>query len=375
MSKQLLYFVALFVSVSAYSQTTINGSFQHNGTTRNYSFYVPAIYNASNPVPLVFNLHGYTSNGQQQAFYGDFRPIADTANFIVVHPEGSIQPASTSTQFWNVGFFPSNVNDVDFLEKLIDTIAASHNIDLSRVYSTGMSNGGYMSFELACHSGRFAAIASVTGSMTSSMEMGCNPLKPTPVMLIHGTADPTVPYDGATGSLAISDVLNYWASFNNCPVPPSVNLVPDLILGDMSSAEHSVYQPGDNGVTMEHFKVINGGHTWPGASINIGTTCMDFSASKEIWRFFSQYTNPLASIDAGELNRGISFGPNPATDYISVFTEAPQELSATICDLDGRLLIQTQGLDKLDVRSLSSGVYFLTIRQNGQMLTERIIKN
>ena len=197
----LTTFLFFLVNSISFSQTTVNDSFMHNGLTRTYSFYVPAIYDGSQAYPLVLNLHGYTSNGTEQSFYGNFKPIADTAGFIVVHPEGTIQTGTASTQFWNVGFFPSNVDDIGFLESLIDTISASYNIDATRIYSTGMSNGGFMSYKLACESNRFAAIASVTGSMTGQMQNNCSPIKPIPVMEIHGTADPTVPYNGQSGML------------------------------------------------------------------------------------------------------------------------------------------------------------------------------
>ena len=76
------------------AQQTVNGSFTFGGTARNYSLYVPASYSSNQSVPLLLNLHGYTSNGSQQAIYGDFRQIADTANFIVVHPNGTIDPVA-----------------------------------------------------------------------------------------------------------------------------------------------------------------------------------------------------------------------------------------------------------------------------------------
>ena len=329
----------------------------HNGITRTYSIYLPAAYDGSVPVPVVFNLHGYTSNATEQSFYGDFKPIADTANFIVVHPNGTIQPGTTTTQFWNVGFFASPIDDVDFLETLLDQLISTYNVNEARVYSTGMSNGGYMSYTLACQSSRFAAVASVTGSMTTATLNGCNPTKPTPVMEIHGTADGIVPYIGTTGSSPIIDVLNYWAGFNNCPITPTVTQVPDLVLSDMATAEHWVYAPGSNGVTMEHFKVNNGGHTWPGAVFNTGVTCMDFSASKEIWRFFSQFENPLASIDDLSALATFRVYPNPSSGVVRLSTNSIQTVHVT--DLQGRTFESVPENGVLNLDYLPNGLYLL----------------
>ena len=338
------------------AQSTVNGSLVHNGINRTYSVYLPASYTGTTSVPVVFNLHGYTSNGLQQSLYGNFTTIADTANFIVVHPDGTVQPGTASTLFWNVGFFSSPVDDVDFLETLLDQLISTYNINEARVYSTGMSNGGYMSYLLACQSSRFAAIASVTGSMTTSTLNGCSPTKPTPVMEIHGTADGTVPYNGTAGSSSITEVMNYWVNFNNCPATPVITQVPDIILSDMASAEHWVYAQGNNGVTMEHFKVLNGGHTWPGATFNIGITCMDFSASKEIWRFFSQFENPLVGVNELNATSNVVY-PNPSKGDLYLPTSGTQEV--TITDLQGRSFNLKTENSWLHFDHLPDGVYLI----------------
>jgi len=145
---------------------TINGSIEHNGMDRSYILYVPESYDGTKAVPLVLNFHGYTSNAKDQMNYGDFRPLADKEGFIVVHPQGTLLDGKTH---WNVGGWTlaSKVDDVAFTEALLDHLSSEYKIDAKRVYSTGMSNGGYMSFLLACQlSNRIAAVASVTGSMT-----------------------------------------------------------------------------------------------------------------------------------------------------------------------------------------------------------------
>jgi polyhydroxybutyrate depolymerase len=368
-----LFFI-LFISLSSVAQSTINGSFVHDGLTRSYSFYVPVMYDGSQAVPLILNLHGYTSNAAEQSIYGNFKPIADTAGFIVVHPEGTVQAGTTSTQFWNIGLFGSNVDDVGFLTALIDTISAHYSIDHSRVYTTGMSNGGYMSYKLVCETTRFAAMASVTGDMTVAMRNNCNAAPPTPVMEIHGTADGTVPYGGSTGVLSIDSVMNYWAFKNGCPTPPSMSQVPDIVPTDGATAEHFVWGPGTNGVTMELFKIINGGHTWPGAPVVIGTTCMDFSASKEIWRFFNQYSNPLATINESAEN-SISVYPNPCEDLLMIDSNSSSIDQVILTNISGEIIPISLEDKTISLTHLPAGFYFLTITSESHLFQSKIFKN
>ena len=176
------FIIALFaLPFIAQSQQTINGTITHDNLQRDYIMYIPASYNSANPVPLVFCFHGYSSNASTNFTYTNFKGIADTAGFIVVHPQGTLLQGVTH---WNVGGWTlaSTVDDVGFTNALIDSISSDYSINSDRVYSTGMSNGGYMSFLLACQlSNRFAAVASVTGSMTPQTYNACNTTHPTPI--------------------------------------------------------------------------------------------------------------------------------------------------------------------------------------------------
>ncbi len=364
-----------FLAASALSaQTTISGTITHGGLTREYRLYVPASYSAATPAPLVFNLHGYTSDMLQQEFYGDFRPIADTAGFLLVHPNGTLDGGGN--RFWNVGFFPSAVDDVGFLEALMDSLSADYSIDPSRVYSAGMSNGGFMGYHLACNSDRFAAIASVTGSMSTATYASCSPTRPIPVIEIHGTADGTVPYGGTTGMKPIADVLDYWATFNSCPTPPTVATVPNTAVFDGATAEHHVYAPGDDGVTIEHFKVISGAHTWPGAPIVIGVTCMDFDASEEIWRFFSQHT--LVTHRGETLTeQALQISPVPVADELHVTLDVSGPLSFAVLDGTGREVmagIAQGGTFTLAAGGLAPGFYLLRLSDGKTEAVKRFVR-
>ena len=131
--KNLFFF--LFLSFASFGQQTINGTLQHGGLSRTFILYVPASYAPGVPAPLVFNFHGYSSNAQEQMFYGDFRPIADTAGFLLVHPMGTLD--GSNTPYWNSGW-GGTVDDIGFTSALIDFIAASYSVNLDRVFSTGI---------------------------------------------------------------------------------------------------------------------------------------------------------------------------------------------------------------------------------------------
>ena len=283
MNQILLFF--LLVNLNVYSQQTINQSITHNSLQRDYIIHIPSVYSVNDPIPLVFCLHGYGGNANSIMSYTNFNYISDTAGFIVVYPQGALFQGSTH---WNAGglTFGSNIDDVDFISSLLDSLSDQYNIDLTRVYSTGMSNGGYMSFLLACNlSDRIAAIASVTGSMTIQTYNSCNPQHPIPILQIHGTYDQTVPYYGnPSWTKSIDDVLQYWVNHNNCNPTPTTISIPDINLFDNSTVERLTWENGSNSVVADHLKVIGGGHDWFGAWGN-----MDINSSIEIWKFFSKY--------------------------------------------------------------------------------------
>jgi len=349
---------------SSFAQETINASITHDGIQRDYILYIPELYDGNTTVPLVLNFHGFGSSASQQMFYGDFRNIADTEGFLLVHPEGT---TFIGNQFWNVGFpgLSSNIDDVGFTEALIDELATLYAIDLDRVYATGMSNGGFMSFLLACQlSEKIAAVASVTGSMTQDTFDDCNAQHPTPILQIHGTEDDVVLYNENNLSLPIPDVISYWVDHNNCETTPTTTTLPDVDVSDGSTIEHSVYEDGDNGVTTEHMKVIGGGHTWPGSVLNTAGTNQDIDASMEIWLFFSRYDiDGLLSTDDFENNQ-VTIYPNPTQSKINLSLNFSKEVDYKLFSPLGKQLMTgtiTSSNEEIDISHLPSNIYFLKV--------------
>lgn len=359
--KNLLIFSTALVLLCCvnqiFAQQTINGTIMHDNLEREYILYVPANYDASNSVPLVINFHGYTSNAQQQMFYGDFRPIADQAGFLVVQPQGTLD--NTGTTHFNVGWGQSTVDDVGFTSALLDTLAAEYAINMERVYSTGMSNGGFMSYLLACElSDRIAAIASVTGSMTPNF-IPCTPNHPMPVLEIHGTEDETVPYEGAIFATDIDEVVQHWVKFNNCDEEPMFEEIEDFNTSDMSTVEHYVYENGDNDVNTELFKIIGGGHTWPGTAFAFGSTNQDINASEEVWKFFDRYDiNGLRETTSASTfvpRSVVEAFPNPSSGVVNLKFENAAYRNYTIYSLVGEPILE--GISNADQAAIDLSEY------------------
>lgn len=366
--RNILFVIFLFATIYSNAQQTLNESMLHDGVTREYIVYVPAVYNGSSSVPLLFNFHGYGMSANNQMSYGNMRAVADTAGFILVYPQGTLFLGSPH---WNVGSWTlgSTADDIGFTEAMIDTLAANYNIDLNRVYSCGYSNGGYFSFVLACQlSAEIAAIGSVGGTMSTETYNSCNPSHPTPVVTIHGTDDAIVSYSGGNpnNSESLSDVNTYWANYNNTIVPPVVSTLPNIDTTDGSTAELSLFDNGDNCTSVEHYKVIGGDHDWPGSWGN-----MDINADAVIWSFVSKYDlNGLIGCATTSINENnntqenYKIYPNPVHTQITLDLGLAVEKEFRLYNPIGELVLTGvlhSQISTIDLSSLPPNVYVLNI--------------
>ena len=258
-------------------------------SNREFYIYIPSTYSKEDsPYPLLFSLHGYTSYALWNLSYTGFQSIADEEKFIIIYPQGSILN-STGETHWNVGGWTigSKSEDINFINDLIDWTHLKYNIDLSRVYSVGMSNGGFMSYHLACNlSDRIAAIGSVTGSMTPETLETCEPEHPTPVIQIHGKLDFTVPYNGNSYMMPINDVIQYWNDFNDCSQSP-INFPISDNDGDNYRGLISRYENCLNEVSFELYLLDKLGHEWP--RVDDDEAPSDIHSASILWEFLSKY--------------------------------------------------------------------------------------
>lgn len=260
----------------------------NDSLTRSYWLHLPPQLDTT-PLPLLLCYHGYTSNARNLMTYSNFNNIADREGFIVVYPQGT---PLKGKNHWNVGGWTreSTVDDVAFTRALIDTLSQRHPIDTHRIYATGMSNGGYMSLLLACQlADRIAAVASVTGSMTPEMYRDCAPQRPIPILQLHGTADPVVPYRGGYDwTVSIDSTLQYWIAHNSADTTAIVQPLPNRYWFDFSRPTFYHYPARDStSAEVQHYQVRNGRHDWFGAWGN-----RDIHASEIIWRFLSPHRLP-----------------------------------------------------------------------------------
>lgn len=371
---QLFLRLLFFIIIGKLNAQTFVDSIPHQNYTRYFRVHLPTGYSPSMAYPLVLNYHGYTSNALQQELYTDMSTLADEHKFIVVYPEGLYNS-------WNVGFLPqpyfSGIDDVGFTNVLLDTLMARYNIDAGRIYACGMSNGGYMSYRLACElSNRITAIASVTGLMTDSTAFYCNPLRTMPILQIHGTADMVVNYNGFPTSLGVDETLNLWASKNNCGSETSTVNIPNTNTTDLCTAEQIDYTSCTGCGQIRFFKIIGGGHTWPGGAIDLpsnGPTNRDIEATREIWNFFQMHSTPCFVGLNEETTTEIKIFPNPGTNIIQVDTEHPIQ-QITLVDMAGRQLLKSTE-NTLHVEHLHLGVYLLVIKTANQTSTHRWLKS
>lgn len=262
-------------------------SLSHDGLTREYLLYVPSSYTGNIQVPLLFNFHGYGGTSSGHLSSADMRSLADQENFILVYPQGSLINGSPH---WNSslpgGDNKSTADDIGFVDAMITSISSTYQIDSSRIYACGYSNGGMMSYFLAgSMSDKIAAIGSMSGTM---LEGNPTPANPVAMINIHGTNDSVLPYSGGDGSISTADTLSYWAGHNGASTIPVVS----TLISGSSSVEKSVYADNNGTAWVEHYKVNGGGHVWIDLDIN------GSNANQLIWDFFKRHglngpiTNP-----------------------------------------------------------------------------------
>jgi polyhydroxybutyrate depolymerase len=208
-----------FEAVSFYTANRDNGSFVSSGEKRDYLLYVPKSYDRHSPTPLVISMHGAGLWGAAQRETSRWNELADKQGFIVVYPSGV---GGKGVRVWRAEPGPSLMKDVRFISELIDTLKASYNIDSTRIYANGLSNGGGMSFALSCTlSDRIAAVGMVAAAQTLSWNW-CTDHRPVPMIAFHGTADPEVPYAGGSSWLSSRPFPNVerwvanWGRRNGC---------------------------------------------------------------------------------------------------------------------------------------------------------------
>lgn len=245
-----------------------------NGQERSYDLFVPGGFPDA-AAPLVLDLHGLLGTPEAQDELSGMQAKARLEGFVVAQPTGLALSWDTIT---------GNGEDVAFLRGVVADVATRTAIDQNRVFATGMSNGGGMVDRLGCVAGDvFAAVAPVAGWYVPTVE--CDTDVVVPILAIHGTDDPVVPYDGE-GSLfvPVREWAGDWATRNGCdPEAIERNLTTDVTSVEWTDCDADV----------SLLVVEGGGHGWPGTTDQerTGASTASIDATDLIWEFFTRHTN------------------------------------------------------------------------------------
>jgi polyhydroxybutyrate depolymerase len=262
-----------------------------DGLLRTYRLHVPPGYTGNSPYPLVIVLHGGGGTGIEMESLTGFSALADQENFIVAYPNGYVD------HHWADGRGTTQpeiqgVNDVNFISDLITKVCQDANIDSTRVYACGFSNGAIMTNLLGCDlSYRLAAIGGVSGELAENIS-DHTPSQPLGVIYFHGTDDPVVPYDGGlvlgpNGGrvLSVNETMLFWVEADGSDSTPSMTLLADVDPTDGTRVIHFASLNGSGDTEVHLYRVENGGHTWPDCSL-IGKVTHDIDATQLMWDFF-----------------------------------------------------------------------------------------
>ena len=306
--ERLIMFIRLLVLLSLFNASSIVSDHRtiiHEGIEREYIVHVPE--NLNNDSPIVFVIHGYTGSAEGIAAYSGMNSIAEREGFIAVYPQGTID--SYGNAFFNVGYEfndDSPINDVSFIRELVKSISQEFNLKRKRAFATGMSNGGDMSYLLACTSSDlFKAVAPVAGVLMKGLKDSCKFNSPVPIFEIHGTADKISLFEG--------DLNNEegWGAYYDLPSTIDffaeryqlTNKSVKQTISKESGADYDIFFERHWSDDLEEevwmYRIENGRHVWPGIKFNwwnnplaryyFGSGNEDINASEEVWAFFKKY--------------------------------------------------------------------------------------
>lgn len=363
--KNLLLFAIVITSFNLFAQQT-NETLQVGTTTRTYVQYLPTGFDsATESLPVVFCLHGIGDVATNMANIG-FNQMADTARFIAVYPQG-MQNAFSQNSWNNGAFLSSTADDISFFNQMIDSMILSYNADPTRIYVSGFSMGAIMTYHLACNlNARVAAIASMSGAMSSNDYNSCAPSYVTPLIHFHGTVDATVPYDASPlPSLELATTsIDFWRNAHTCLTTADSTQLTDSA-ADGYTVDRFIYQNCTPLSSVEHWRINGGDHEYFYEPNN------DFTEAVEIWLFFRQWShsNP-ASAGLTEMERNtFEIQSNPVQNKLKIKSIKDQkvEIWSVMGEKINELKLNS-GENVFNMEGYRSGMYFIRTKTSSQRL-------
>ena len=292
-------FLLLFMLISCGNEETgfvEERVIEHEGLERSFLIYIPT--NIKENAPLVVAIHGYTSSAKTLMGYSGINQIADKEGFLVAYPQGTKD--SRDNNFFNVGYefhSDSKVNDVNFIREIVLNLTKDYKLNSKRVFATGMSNGGDMSYLLACTSSDlFTAVAPVAGVMMKDTLENCNPVKKIPIFEIHGTKDSISKFEGDMNNedkwgayYDLPSTIEFWVNKHALSEKETIQLE-NKNTEDGTTITFERYWSDESQQEVWFYIVNDGNHTWPGMTGLFSRTAnQDINSAEEIWKFFSKF--------------------------------------------------------------------------------------
>ena len=284
-----VFIVAWFTNFNSDDDVGLNQSILHNGISRDYILYIPE--NLPTNAPLVVVSHGYTSSAKTMMSYSGMNKVADEEKFLVVYPQGTKDQRGNN--FFNVGYefhASSKVDDLGFIKALVTKLTDDYQVNPNHIFATGMSNGGDLSYFLACYaSDMFQAVAPIAGTMMQTTIETCKPQKGMPIFAVHGKADEVTYFDGDMANRdkwgpypGIPAVIEHWVDVNAVEISKQVdldNITNFTASNEALSFDRYLSETSDHEVWLY---IHSGGHDW---------SLKELDTSSEIWNFFTRYIN------------------------------------------------------------------------------------
>jgi polyhydroxybutyrate depolymerase len=346
--------------------------FVFGGLTRYYLVLRPKGNEGGKNQGVLMYLHGYDNHADYEMGNLQHHQVGDSLGYITVYPEG-YQTRWNSGINDNPGWPAPNVDDVGFISALVDSLRSQYEIDTNRIYVTGYSNGGLMGFRLAAQlAHRIRSVAAVSAVLSVSTVSGYTSTRQIPILMINGTADATVPYNGGKiGWNSVPATLDFWKTKNNAAVADTFYF-PNINTGDGSTVERYRYTNSNGRRMLWFYKVIGGSHAWPNLPPSPGITGInrDIDANWEIYNFMKDSPAEVRIHQAAfpqhfELSQNY---PNPFNPSTTIRYSLPSSANVKLCvyDLLGREIAtlvneeQFAGWKEIEwnAKDVSSGIYF-----------------
>jgi len=286
------------------------GMKSHHIGKREFLLQTPVNARARGPMPVLMLFHGGGGKAAGFARYTGFQALCNQVGFIGIYPQG-VNKHWYDARYRRAVPAPRGVDDPAFVHRLIDWVLRTQQADARRIYAMGMSNGGMFVQELGLlMADRLAAIAGACAQLPVPLAAGFSPDAPLSVLMMNGTDDPIVPYQGgevgmrrrwgrdkgkkkATGRvIATERNVRLWVAHNGLRFQPVITDLPNSAPGDGCRVQSRQWSGGASEAVVELYRIDGGGHTLPGRARYlpekvIGRVCRDIDSTDVIWRFLS----------------------------------------------------------------------------------------